>query len=343
MLSESALQSILQVCQADSIASIESVQTLWSGYGEIARVRLRGGPMESVIVKGVSPPTIAQQPRGWNTDHSHQRKLRSYQVESHWYQHAAHRLNDSCRVADCYLAESNGDHHLFVLEDLDAAGFDQRHTTLGPSGVRAGLHWLANFHAVFLNGSVFGRKSLGQPIEGLWPVGTYWHLETRPEEFAAMPDASPLKKRAHVIDQKLNQCRFSTLVHGDAKVANFCFALDGEKIAAVDFQYVGGGCGMKDVAYFLGSCLSEDQCERDGESYLDDYFMRLREAMGESDPLAPNRIAVALDQLESEWRGLYPLAWADFHRFLIGWCPGHPKLHGYTRRMTEQALEMSRP
>jgi thiamine kinase-like enzyme len=65
-----------------------------------------------------------------------------------------------------------------------------------------------------------------------------------------------LKEAAPVIDEKLNTCAYKTFVHGDAKLANFCFAPDGQ-VAGVDFQYVGGGCGMKDVAYFIGSCLNE--------------------------------------------------------------------------------------
>lgn len=83
----------------------------------------------------------------------------------------------------------------------------------------------------------------------LWKQGTYWHLSTRPEELAKMLD-SPLKQHASHIDEKLDECSFKTIVHGDAKLANFCFTKSGTKSAAVDFQYVGGGCGMKDVAYF---------------------------------------------------------------------------------------------
>ena len=76
------------------------------------------------------------------------------------------------------------------------------------------LFWLATFHATFMNNSA----------EGLWDVGTYWHLATRPDELASMEDGK-LKNAAAAIDQMLNNCKFQTLVHGDAKLANFCFAL----------------------------------------------------------------------------------------------------------------------
>ena len=102
----------------------------------------------------------------------------------------------------------------------------------------------------------------------LWQKGSYWHLSTRPDELKAMQH-SKLKDAAKSIDEQLNNCKYKTLIHGDAKVANFCFADDMSSVAAVDFQYVGGGCGMKDVAYFLGSCLSSSECENYEKELLD--------------------------------------------------------------------------
>jgi thiamine kinase-like enzyme len=122
-------------------------------------------------------------------------------------------------------------------------------------------------------------------------------------------------------------------VNGDAKLANFCFSDDG-RVAAVDFQYVGGGCGMKDVAYFLGSCLCEDECERQEAALLDYYFRALEAA------LETRAKQVDFSALEANWRDLYPVAWTDFFRFLQGWSPGHWKIHRYSERLAREVLEI---
>ena len=316
---------VLRVTGAESITASERVQSLWSGYGEILRVTLNGAPMPSVIVKCVTPPTDANHPRGWATDQSHQRKLRSYQVESNWYRDWSGRCSADCRVPKCLWIEQNsgqnGGQSIFVLEDLNAGGYSLRKSGLGMPDVKMCLRWLAEFHATFMS----------LEPKGLWPLGTYWHLATRPDEWDVMDDGE-LKNKAHLIDETLSNCHFQSLVHGDAKVANFCFADEGDDVAAVDFQYVGGGCGMKDVAYFLGSCLSEQECERHEDELLDFYFREL------TNRLSLHHAQINPDEVQQQWRLMYCLAWADFNRFLAGWCPGHQKLTGYSWRMTQQAF-----
>ena len=135
-----------------------------------------------------------------------------------------------------------------------------------------------------------------------------------------------MKIAATAIDEKLNSCKYKTFVHGDAKLANFCFDKDG-KVGGVDYQYVGGGCGMKDVAYFIGSCLSESECERLEEKILDTYFDYLQSEMIERN-----------EMLEAEWRSLSKVAWADFHRFLKGWSPSHWKINSYSERVTKEVM-----
>ena len=145
-------------------------------------------------------------------------------------------------------------------------------------------------------------------------------------------EAGELKQGAAALDRCLNDAPFRTFVHGDAKLANFCFSDDGERVAAVDFQYVGGGCGMKDVAYFIGSCLDERQCERREQGLLDAYFSELRQALTQRQP----RMDPAA--VEAAWRPLYAVAWTDFFRFLKGWSPGHWKIHSYSERLAHVVL-----
>ena len=300
----------------------EEIQSLWSGYGSIVRITLENGTKESVVAKHVKMPNHKNHPRGWNTDFSHQRKVNSYEVESAWYKNYAHKCNNNCRVPELYAIETKDNEVFMIMEDLDASGFNNRLSAVSWQEVETCLSWLAFFHATFLNTNP----------EGLWDIGTYWHLDTRPDELDILEDKE-LKAAAPLIDRKLNQAQYRTLVHGDAKLANFCFSEDGKKVAAVDFQYVGGGCGMKDIAYFVGSCMHEDDCDRYEEKILNFYFKELQLALGS---IGKN---VNFEVLEKEWRDLYPVAWTDFHRFLKGWSPGHWKINSYSEKMTKIVLK----
>ena len=118
----------------------------------------------------------------------------------------------------------------------------------------------------------------------------------------------PLKEAAAGLDAALAAARTLTLVHGDAKPANFCFGLrPGDPVAGVDFQYVGRGSAMQDVAYFVGSCMDGPRAARLEGHILDTYFEALRACLPAS---------IDAGALEREWRSLYPVAWADFERFL---------------------------
>ena len=321
-LGEQFEATILEATGASSLMVVEMIQELWSGYGKILRLSLEGGNRETVVIKHVSIPFESRHPRGWNSNFSHKRKVFSYQVETEWYRQWSTRCDEHCRIPKFLAFDRDVDNVLVVLEDLDSAGYPARLPGLSISQIRNCLTWLAEFHATFL----------GEKPEGLWETGTYWHLTTRPEELEALDDAS-LKAAASKIDETLSAATYQTFVHGDAKLANFCFSADGTKVAALDFQYVGGGCGMKDVAYFIGSCLDEASCEAREEELLDAYFDSLSAAIHRRQP------AIEASAVVSEWRELFSVAWTDFHRFLKGWCPGHWKINSYSERLAREVVQ----
>jgi hypothetical protein len=305
------------------------VQQLWGGYGSLLRVALQEAAVSSVIVKnidwGMAASAVARHPRGWGGARSHQRKQQSYEVEVAFYQTWAAGLQvevgSACRIPRCWGHHSTATKVQMFLEDLDAAGYPGRpHAVLVP-GWQACLNWLAHFHAYFL----------GKIPERLWPYGTYWHLATRPDELAAMAPG-PLQQAAEALDGALRACPWQTVVHGDAKLANFCFSADQRTVAAVDFQYVGGGIGTQDVVYFLGSVFSESQLAAHGQRYWSFYTDALTAALQRWQPDLDAQSVV------QAWTALYEIAWADFARFLAGWCPEHPRQHAYTRDQVASAL-----
>jgi hypothetical protein len=290
------------------------LQALWGGYGELWRAELSiKDEVASVIVKDVRPPPD-------DRSLAHRRKLRSYRVEQAFYTRYAAACSEACRVPRALALRAEDGGFLTVLEDLDAAGFAERCRRVSEGQLSGALRWLAAFHATFL----------GQAPDDLWKVGTYWHLATRPDELARMRHA-PLRRAAPAIDARLSAARFRTFVHGDAKLENVCFARR-DRVALVDFQYVGGGVGVKDVAYFLSSCLHPDECAVRVPRYLDEYFVVLRAALAER--LEPS----ALDELEREWRDLFPLAWVDLYRFLLGWAPGQYDPDPFSDALVAQVL-----
>lgn len=290
-MDEALARRIVEISGARGLGRVQDVARLWGGYGRILRAELDGGPVETVVVKVVQPPPA----RPGRDARGDARKRRSYDVELAWYRAWASRCDGHPRVARAYGAERVGDGWLFVLEDLDAAGYPGRLRGRAPRELDACLGWLAALHARFL----------GEAPAGLWPVGTYWHLATRPDELARMRDRD-LARAAPELDRRLSGARHRTVVHGDAKPENFCAAKDGA-VAAVDFQYAGGGVGSKDVAYLLHGLP-----ERAEAAGRDLYFELL-------DAELARRADVDRRAVVDEWRELYPLARADFERFLDGW------------------------
>lgn len=312
---------IIKKFNNSEIKNTELIQNLWSNYGVLARVFLDGSDYSTIIVKHIKLDKKENHPRNWNTNASHQRKLKSYQVETNWYKNFNNFRDSFSYFPKLISSEVNETEIILILEDLDSIGFDKRIEYPDDKEIMLCLEWLASFHS----------KGFFTKENGLWEKGTYWHLGTRLDEFQSMEECK-LKDSAEFIDKTLDLAKYKTIIHGDAKIANFCFSSDSSIVAAVDFQYIGKGCAMKDLVYFLSSVLDEDSIKIKSTEYIDQYFKLLEQY------IKKYNVPIEFGELEREWRKLYDYAVADFERFLLGWMPTHYKLNNYTKEITENLI-----
>lgn len=318
LLPHDIMQWLLTVTDDPELTQFSLVQPLWSNFGKLIRCfsPRRQAPL---IVKWICQPEEFNHPRGWNSQTSQQRKWQSYAVEREYYR--AYAKPHQYAVPQLIAQQQIGDSQVLVLSDLDDEGFPLRPAYLTLKQCEPVLQWLAAFHAEHLN----------TLAHALWQRGSYWHLATRQDEWHAM-ESGPLKDAAAALDSALRNCPFQTLIHGDAKLANFCFSRDLTRVAAVDFQYVGGGIGVQDVTYFLGSALSDEDLLNHTPSLLNIYFEAL------SKRLSAHYDKQTIETLCDTWRNLYNVASADFHRFLSGWSPSHAKINESLQHHTRLAL-----
>lgn len=343
------LPQLKQALQDDSLELVEQLQELWSGYGSIVRCYSKAKNQTFIVKHIKTSMPLAEHPRGWSGDNSHQRKIKSYQVETNFYRHYADSCNQECNQGgnkkcnqDCNQADEYSskvpklhkiieldDGCLLVMEDLYASGFSISADKNDWQKLKIAITWLANFHSKFMFNNA----------DNLWLQGGYWHLNTRQDELAAMPESN-LKQHAALLDKRLKDAKYQTLIHGDAKFDNLCFHTDGNSVATVDFQYIGRGVGVIDLAYLAGSALDQSGLEEFGELILPFYLTALKQALinANSNSNSNSNSNLDFEQLSKEYQALYPVAWADFYRFLLGWNPKSWKVNNYINHMTEKAL-----
>ena len=128
--------------------------------------------------------------------------------------------------------------------------------------LKAAIDWLATMHALYWGDA----RADAAVASGLNPQGTYWYLDTRPDEYDKMPTdgwEGRLKLAAKAIDERLKADPHQTIVHGDAKNANMYFnpGAGGDetpRVSVYDFQYCGKANPMKDLAYLVTCSASKE-------------------------------------------------------------------------------------
>jgi hypothetical protein len=303
-----------------SVSPERHIQSLWAGYGSVSSVSICTASNETVslIIKRVTPPSDG-------VGISHERKVKSYCAEAYFYQHLASQLSPysaSCVVPHSYSIQSKDGGFLFCMSDL-RHDFSDSNGSLSIDHTKAALRWLAHFHATFWNNSSIptfnNDNDTHTDLHGIWECGGYWHFETRQDEWQDISSSSSwktLKQCAGVIDERMKQDdQFHTVCHGDFKSANILLDPDGTKCAAVDFQYVGGGYGMKDVVMLLVSSCSSGRgdTKRWESDMLQFYHETLTNALSQRPNQNTNMYSLEVATMHFE------LCLLDYVRFMAGW------------------------
>lgn len=302
----------------ESDLQVSTICSLWSGMGHIYKVaiplRSAGGASIEFLVKHVAAPRKQQQRQSLGDC----RKAASYQVEANFYDKLAKILiqRHGLRLPQPLLVERHSGKSKNEIV-IGMSFVKSSSTTLDDdvSAIKAVLTWLATLHAAY-----WGEEQVNAIVEevGLQPTGSYWHLDTRPDEHESMPNTGwegRLKRAARAIDNRLKRDPLQCIIHGDAKDANVLFSDqttmssgpndddDGVPVVTLcDFQYCGKGPPSKDLAYFFCSSVNPE----DEQSALDFYLHQLSERL-----VTKNVTPPSMNELQDSM----DLAYCDFYRF----------------------------
>lgn len=345
--------------------SCKVAQNLWAGYGTISEILANGnGTIIPLIMKCVTPPAKSRQDEGYlrklisyEVEQHFYSELAAVMPEdigvSRCLGTSTHRFGGQTTMSMMLMD---------LREAFPVAG--EKRTELSDKQAHAALDWLARFHGFWwkrrdsLDNSTLrlppleeARKSRndGAAAGSVWLNGGYSYLATRQNEYASLQaDAdsewsqklcrpySPSGKSiaelvAYILSpaQKLEETSpYQTLIHGDVKSENLFTTAAHDRVAFFDFQYVGIGLGVSDLAKFmtcsvlqtsltaadLGSSSDEKlQMDEGEEALLRQYHRSLEEVSGLAYPwqlLVLHWNTALIDWLR------FQASWGEYSEFL---------------------------
>lgn len=210
----------------------------------------------------------------------------AYEKEVRFYNELAHTVR--IRTPRCFFADVEPQSGDFVMLMEDLAPAVQGDQLAGCSLYQAGL---ALAEASRLHAPRWGDPTL-EAVPFLATPGPDTAQLLQAMYKALWPGfaeryASSLSQEALDLSQRLGERLASwvlanttplTLVHGDYRVDNMMFGTEtgGHPLAVVDWQTVGLGGGLADVAYFMGASLLPEDRVRCEESLVREYHAQLR-------------------------------------------------------------------
>jgi hypothetical protein len=229
---------------------------------------------------------IAKVPSGNEVSRSTAALQHLYEREVSFYQQLAADI--TTRTPHCYVAQRDEtDNFLLLLEDLSPSAVIDQFVGVSLGTARAGLAALAGLHgpthartalhdAAWLRGVSTELRPLYESVLPILFDQFIERYDTRlDEELRTMVLA--LKERLSLFSEYATP--FPCVTHGDFRTDNLLIdACDGAvALAVVDWQTVGVASPLLDVAYFLTTSLSPEDCARDEFALLDYYLAKMHD------------------------------------------------------------------
>ena len=196
---------------------------------------------------------------------------------------------------------------------------------------RATLQALARMHAFFWLGDK--TEALAS---SLWPIATYWDQAKQPADqanrlstlFARFvadfgdPGVAEAAKRkdygallalhAERLEKEVHQGEKQTIIHGDAKSANFFYKTgssgeEGLEVGVIDFQWTGRGLCATDVAYAMWACPQSEVLDQE-QQLLEFYHGQLAQELAKEGSKVPSLLT---------FKAQYQAAFLDLCRVVI--------------------------
>lgn len=207
-----------------------------------------------------------------------------YRREVSFYQHLATSI--ATRTPRCYFAQRNeSDDFLLLLEDLSPSAVVDQFAGISLGTARAGLASLAGLHGPTharseLHDSAWLR-GVSQELRPLYEAVVPMLFDQFIERYEGRIDddvrtiVTSLKERLSLFSGY--ETPYPCVTHGDFRTDNLLIdACDGTvAVAVVDWQTVGVGSPLLDVAYFLTTSLTPEDCAHYEFELLDYYLAKM--------------------------------------------------------------------
>lgn len=213
--------------------------------------------------------------------------LRCYALELGWYRELAHQIGVACPA--CLHLESSADEQDFVLllEDLSPAQQGDQLAGASIGQIEAALRQAARLHAPYWGDPAVAEIAWLAPSEasgGMVRMLLPSLFKQFRERYAARLAPEILEMGDAFVARLDSYLAFApaapTVQHRDFRIDNILFAPTNDRAWVVDWQTLGVGSGVLDVAYLIGTSIADPALRAAEEARLVRFYADELKALG---------------------------------------------------------------